>query len=81
VNAVGIDALRAALVELNKPGERDPDNPIKTRMRANLDIAIKMSSHDPAGADENMQLWLSSAEARWRATQDHKDQGPQAEIR
>jgi len=81
VNAQGIDALHAALTELNKPGQRDPDNTIKTRMRTNLDTAIKMSSRDPAGADENLQLWLSSAEARWRATQDHKAQGPQAEIK
>jgi hypothetical protein len=81
VNAVGIDALRAALSELNKPGQRDPDSSIKTRMRTNLETAIKMSSRDPAGADENMGLWLSSAEARLQATQDHKLQGPPAEIK
>lgn len=81
VNAQGIDALQTALSALNVPGQQDPDNPEKVVMRRNLEIALKMSARDPARADANMQLWLTSAEAHWQAAQDHRVQGDQADIK
>jgi hypothetical protein len=81
VNAQGVAAIQAALSELDKPDQRDPDNVTKVIMRRNLDIALKMSARDPAGADEDMRLWLTDAEARWQVTQIQRVQGPQADIK
>ncbi len=81
VNAQGVDALQAALSELNKPDQGDPDNAIKVIMRRNLENAIKKSARDPTGADVDMRLWLTTFEAYWQAAQDHRIQGPQADVK
>jgi hypothetical protein len=78
VTLVGIEC-RASFDD--QQDQRDPDSVIKVIMPRNLDIALKMSARDPAGAGENMRLWLTEAEARWQVTQDHRVQGPQADIK
>jgi hypothetical protein len=81
LSAQGIDALRAALSEMSRRDQQDLDNAVKVMMRRNLEAAINGSSREPSTPDDQMRTWLTSLERRWQATQEHRIQGPQAEIK
>jgi hypothetical protein len=79
LTAQGTDALRAALSEMNRQDQQDPDNAVKVTMRRNLQSAIDASPSEASPPDEQMRIWLASLEKRRQVTQEHMVQGPRAD--
>jgi hypothetical protein len=81
LSAHGVDSLRVALTELNRPDLQDSDHVLKQMMRKNLDNAIRVMPPTSSSPDQSLRAWLTFFEARWQAAQDHRVQGVRANIK